>query len=89
MRKDVVMFLTAMAVVGAVLAWLHFAWLVFWVGFCLWLGLVEFYLELRTGRTLSERFGEALKSRPLPAVAALIALVLFVAALIVHLLAMR
>lgn len=89
MRKDIVAFLTAMAVVGAALAWLHFAWFVFWVGFCLWLGLVELYLEKRTGRTLSERFGEALRSRPLPAIAALIALVLFVAVLILHLLAMR
>ncbi|MEM2445249.1 MAG: hypothetical protein QW734_01150 [Candidatus Bathyarchaeia archaeon] len=62
-------------------------WLAFWFGFLAWLGAMEWYLDKKTGKTLSERFGELMKKSPKKAYAVIISFWLAILALTWHLIA--
>lgn len=89
MSWDVFWFVVGFFLFAFTLLWAgQFAWFVFWVGIGLWLALVEWWLEFKGGRTLSERYGELLERKPIKAYVILAVFWLFVLALTVHLLCM-
>lgn len=87
---DVFWFVVGLALIAYAFLWAGLlGWFIFWVGFCLWLGLVELVLKLKTGETLSSRFGRLLREKPRKAYVILALFWLFTLILTWHLISMR
>lgn len=62
---DTITFIVGLLLIGTALLYAGLMdWLIFWLGFLIWLVCVEYYCEKNQQKTLSERFGDLIKTAP-------------------------